>query len=276
MIRFGTIEGDLAEVQDVAVHLAPAETNYTKFAEKLDYINGGTAIRKSADSHKSYTLSYSGSMFKSADVDVIMDYYHGEYGQGLIYFADPLLFGRNHNVFRRNWATPALIQDGYKSIYHTEPTFTGATLTPTATYTLDASSGRYFTIIVPNNHVLWLGGKYSSTGNATIKVYKDGIVVGDLTKSAIDSNVLLTDTVTGPGVVRIRIEGDTDDTITIQSLDAQILPTGTTGEATGKHVRGQGVSGMRFSSDSVPYEYIHGPTQTRHFSVELTEVEEWL
>lgn len=273
---FGTIEGALAKIQEVPCVLSPLLTSANKYSDSLRFLNGGTAVRKSADSHKRYDLSFQGSNYRNNDIDTVMDYYHGEYGQGLIYFTDPTSIGLGKNVLRRNWATPALILEGYKNIANTAPEAVTTASLPAVKWVLDGNANRKFTILLPANHTLWLGARHTVTGNAEITVYKDGAVVGDITPTALDSTTIITDYFTGEGYYQIEITGDNNDEITIQSMIAQILPNNTTPIYTGEHIRGSGVSGMRFSADNVPYEYVSQFNSLRSFSVELTEVEEWL
>lgn len=286
MVYFGTIEGPLAQMQEIPCMVVPMGAAHTGYVAQQQFENGGTGIVRSMDSHKSYALSFQGFINDSQSVDVVMEYYNGEYGDGYLYMVDPALVAQGANLFRRNWATPAIIGDpqtpNYKPLH---PGYLG-TIAVTGDYGAPAlaaqfahiagKQGRFFTLPIPDGYTLWVGARASrNSANIAIKAYLDGVYDTDITLSTIGGDQLYTESFSGPSVVRIRIESTGGSTLTLQSMDAILVPTGQTPQLTGDHQRGQGVSGMKFNSDSIPYEYRNAERGIRSFSVELTEVEEW-
>lgn len=288
MVYFGTIEGPLAQMQEVACMSTPLTTTHSGFVAPIQFENGGGSIVRSADSQKSYALTYQGHVDDSHSIDTIMEYYNGEYGDGYLYMTDPALIELGANLFRRNWATPAIIGNhlnpSYKPIHPghgSSAPVTGGYGAPNiaATFTnlSTGQSGRMFTIPVPENYTLHIGWRGSISGNIEFALYSDSVYIGDIVPSTIGSDGLYTDSIAGPTIAQFKIRQTSSGAglLTMQSADAILLPTGETAPSVGNHQRGQGVSGMRFSSSSIPYEYVNAERGIRSFSVELVETEEW-
>ena len=177
-IWFGTVDGPLAKMQNIKAPATGMEAGSSKIVETLEFSNGGMFVSKSADARRTFSMDWRGSDNDQYSIDEILNYYHGEYGQGYIYWADPLQY--DQNLLRRNWASPALIETGYRNIAPVQPTFSD---TPaniysqpgrTATWALDGTPGRTHTIPIPPGYTCWVGASGSATGTAAVEVIQGG------------------------------------------------------------------------------------------------------
>lgn len=74
------------------------------FSERLDFTNGGTAIRESTGSHQEYTLTWNSMTREQARQ--VTDYAHGIYGSDFIYFVDPI--AADQNLLNPAWSAPGI------------------------------------------------------------------------------------------------------------------------------------------------------------------------
>lgn len=301
MVYFGTIDGPLAKMQDIKCMVSPIGVSSSKYSTEMKFENGGGDIESSTDSQKRFDISFIGSFNddqQGKDIDIVKDYYDGQYGDGLIYFDDPTI-PRGQNVLRRNWATPALIELGYKNIvnpdfFNTEfVDVTGGYGAPTRAIKLTALGTfsapediKWLNIPIPAGHTLWVSTRNDFAGGASsiVPILQNRNIdrpSSFILSSPIGSNELFNpahagiNSLAGPEIGRIALApGLAGATLTIQSIDVIILPNGETPPATGDHQPGRGSSGFKFGAE-LPYEYQSAHTGVRTFSTELIEVGEW-
>jgi hypothetical protein len=117
MMYFGTRERAVW-VKAPAPGAGFASVGYT---EGLSYLNGGGNMRNSVNAHMEYDMSW-GSLGRD-DISEIEDYAFNTYGEGLIYFNDPMAVDRN--LFNRAWSIPKITaQDGIPLTGTVRPAFT--------------------------------------------------------------------------------------------------------------------------------------------------------
>lgn len=142
------------------------------------YLNGGAFVRRSGTGHKEYAFAW--NLAAQGDLDTVLDYADGLYGDGLIYFLDP--FAVTNNLFPQYWAAPRLASDDAPSLVKNQtptlsPTAANTINLPTmsATYTShfgDTFASMYFPI--PAGYALNLGVYGSVTGTSQVVVIPDG------------------------------------------------------------------------------------------------------
>lgn len=146
------------------------------YSDGLAYINGGIGIRKSADAHKVYNLSW--NLLPRDDARAITDMAHGVWDGDdeitLIYHLDPMAMDKN--LFNRSWGTPSLAGRDAMPLYRDQdPTIVP---TPANNYRYPARSARYnaqgtsevFYCPLPPGFSAWLGWHGSRTGAGAVRV----------------------------------------------------------------------------------------------------------
>jgi hypothetical protein len=152
------------------------------YVEDIQFENGGQWIERSKATHVSFNMDFPVQDSSTAvGLEGYQRYADGEYGDGYMYFVDPM--AQDQNLFSPNWAAPGLSEQGWKRIYDTTPSYsdtatnTFAKPTRKATYNitsatagaLPAAANGVFTFIVPNDCTLYLGGSGALTGNAVLR-----------------------------------------------------------------------------------------------------------
>src|SRR6056297_1236527 len=97
----------MVELRSPSVNVPSSKQGYFN---KVDFLNGGTAIRRSVAAHKNYTMTWN-SMTRD-EARVILDIADGVQGPGPVYIHDPMAADRN--VLPQWWATPS--QGGYDGL----------------------------------------------------------------------------------------------------------------------------------------------------------------
>lgn len=292
-IFMGTLDGPLARVQWVACPLAGVGADRDRYTVEGQFENGGGYAKHSFDSQRNYVMAWEGDELDTLDIDEVIHYQDGEYGAGLVYLADPFWFGKN--MFRRNWATPALLEIGYKNFGPGEPVAnasgaSGFNIPPISmswdTSALEAGEAvRSHTLLIPGGYDLHLGFSGSVTGDGAVRVvpilsdYTEGAPV-ELTALSVTGSVRMNEVFTSGSYIAVRvfITSTVDvsaGSVTIAAMDAQLHPTGST-PAGSTHWAGYGVCGMRFTGSTVPYIQDRLNTMYRSTEATLREVEEWL
>jgi hypothetical protein len=108
------------KMQFVPAPLAGAESSKVRFADSMQFENGGADVQRSAGYHMQYQFNYNTALGDSEDLNVFNKFASGFYGKGLVYFADPYTF--TTNVLPACWATPALSEEGWPTLGAT-PTY---------------------------------------------------------------------------------------------------------------------------------------------------------
>jgi hypothetical protein len=288
--------------------LADMNASSTGFSSEQTFNNGGSFVKSSFGSAKSFDLSWNGDL---DELQVIKNFKDGIYGGGLVYWEDPFA----KNILPPHWAAPMLTVRDWPSLISSDNKPTPITETTSArslpyqsaqyTVTNTAETSRSLTILIPEEHVLRLGFVYSRTGTATIKAVPvlnatglDGTAV-TLNQIAYNASSLydgsgVFSNVTGAAnrakAVRIYISKSdaTPSTITIRGGIATLfLADGasghghdlwTTGVQYGTNwTAGQGFTGCVMSQvPTIEYKNIVGTRKLITMSTTLKEVEAWL
>lgn len=269
----------LLEVRAPSVNMPSSKQGYFN---KVDYLNGGTSIRRSTAAHKNYTMTWN-----SVDRDEarkILDLADGVYGDGPIYVHDPIAADRN--VLPQWWATPSqgltdglALNNGARGVGVATPANPLGFPTNSITYTVLSGQTRRLWVPIPPGHTAWVGA-YGADGTG-------GTVVATPSIDAVNSGTPVTlallavtddtrfnqsfDSTSYDGV-ELTLGGE--GTVTLSGIMVQVLETGVT-PATGGFISGQGNSGLQFTAQ---------PTYTPYSSAldkvgvvaELTEYYGWI
>lgn len=267
------------------------------FSETLEFEYGGRDVISSPQSARRYEFSWTSSSVEGQKgIDQIKRLSGGEFGTGLIYFADP--FNYTTNLLPPAWASPSLIRSGWRSIYDTVPSSysTVAASNTTNQPQLSAvfnignpvnalpSDKRSICVLpIPEGHTLHLGFSGSATGTAVVRVRPinhDGSYasVTDLTLLSWSGSTRMNTTFAGSSYKAVEIyftrTGSAGSTLTITSGMAQLLKTGAT-QAVSEFTAGQGNTGCKFESPAIEesYDFVNMGRSTRLKGISVTLVE---
>lgn len=264
--------------------------NSERYSESLKYENGGGDVVDSVAWQTNYDLDLPvGPADEYEGVEAYGRFASGEYGPTLMRFVDPMYSDTNY--YSRRFASPGLIEQGWKNWGASTPIFSDTTAngygyparkaTWTLTSAANAQSGSMFTFIVPPGYYLHLGATGSATGTAQLVYSVVGgstaaiTLVGDT--SAPNYPVDISGGSSGSVVfVYMRRTSTASSTLTLTALRATITTSAT--QATGtRHIPGNGHEGLKFAGENpVPVEYVFGPTKLVGMGgVRLEEVEPW-
>lgn len=255
------------------------------WSANMSYMNGGAMQRNSSNSHMEYELTW-GSLSRD-QIAEIEDYGYGLYGDGLIYWLDPVAMDRN--LFNVGWSVAKIAaEDGIPLTGLTRPErqligdmsldypLYGATYSVT-----EGDNARTFYCPLPDGYTAWIGahGVANSQG-LLVQPLLNGVPSGGsigigiqsvTTTTRFGGSVDGTSTVNG---IDISVDTSASATLTFAGLMLQVLPTGVT-PATGGFIAGRGNSGCKFDSKlrRVPYSL---PGESIGLSAKLVEVGDWL
>lgn len=154
-IFFGHPTGHM---QWVPAPLAGAEAQNINYVDSIEFENGGADVYRSRPYRKQYDFEFSAPIKGSEGLNVFNKFASGFYGGGTCIFADPYAF--ETNLFGPQWATPALIEQGWKNIAPVTPSFVqqrGAVRTNLAT---NPAIGGSLANVVAGRGTLSDGGTY--------------------------------------------------------------------------------------------------------------------
>jgi len=269
----------MLEITAPSVSLPSSKQGYFN---KVDFLNGGSAIRRSVAGHKNYTMTW--NTLGRDEARVILDIADGIYGPGAVYVHDPMSADRN--VLPQWWATPS--QGGYDGLPLNNSVRGEITATPSNSlnfptesiiYTVEAGLTREVWIPIPDGHRAHIGA-YGSNGSGgtvvatpTINSITDGtpvtLTLMDVTSD--DSRFNQTFGAASYDGVKLTLGGV--GTVTLSGIMVQVLEEGVNPPA-GGFISGQGNSGLQF---------VNQPTYTPYSSaldrvgvvVELAEYYGW-
>lgn len=242
----------MLEVRAPSVNMPSSKQGYFN---KVDFLNGGTSIRRSQASHKNYTMTWN-----SVDRDEarkILDLADGVYGTGPFYIHDPIAADRN--VLPQWWATPSLgLSDGLPL---NDGTRGEAVATPmnslnfpaySIIYTVLSGQTRTVWVPIPDGYTAWVGA-YGEDGTGgtvvatpTVDANNDG-TPDTLTLLDVTDDTRFTESYPSSSYDGVRLSLGGAGTITLSGIMVQVLETGVTPE-TGGFISGQGNSGLQFVS----------------------------
>lgn len=255
------------------------------FSDSLQYQNGGIGVRNSTNAHMEYTMSW-GSLTRD-EVAAIEDYSYGLYGDGLIYFLDPVAIDRN--LFNFQWASPKITaEDGVPLAGTVRPAkvlinnltldypMYGAQYSVTTT-----TPKRSFYCPIPEGYTAWIGAHGAANAQGlSVQPMLGSSVSGspvNIPVTAVTDNNRFGGSVAGsPSIngINISINTSATATITLAGLMLQVLPTGVT-PALGGFISGRGNSGCWFDGklNMIPYSI---PGESIGLAAKLVEVGDWL
>ena len=268
----------------------------TGYQESNEWLNGGISVIESGAKHLTYTMNFSGDGSLPAGVDVFRQLASKLYGNGNIYFSDPMEY--DTNLLPPPWATPHLAEHGWKDPFVGTGVFSN--LTPTATvpyrrqmtYTLTNTTtvqpthpSKNTVILIPPTHKLMLG--FKGTATLTGKIRVQPILIGgalaptvDLTLLSKTDNVLMNTTFDGATYQAVEIFAlattpNDGSTLNIVAGTARLYPRLSSPVLTGVHVSGHGNTGCRFADNAIPETYVMVRGHYKQLSTNLVEVGAW-
>lgn len=238
-------------------------------SSRMDFLNGGSSVRRSNRTHREFNMSWNGQMNgtdTTQNLQIIKDFYDGIYGEGPFYWLDP--FAATTNILAPHYAAPMLSQLDWPSLSATvTPTFVAGSYAngfpiKRAVYSLPAghSDTNKLTIIIPSTHTLHFGWHASSSGVSASSAAGIRIVPYNLSgvaQTAVNPASLLAggttrtnQTFAGSSVSRVDIYlangGGSTSSANLVAMMAQILPTGSS-VASGGFISGRGTTQLEFS-----------------------------
>jgi len=284
-VYFGTKE-HMQWVPAPAVNMGAGKSGY---AGRADFLNGGVDIRRSKGAAKTYNMAW--NLQHREDIQPVLDYADGMYGDGPIYFLDP--FGADRNALPAAWAAPyinaydgpVVVGDTRPSVLNTGSSFMGFPI-ESAIYTLGQGTvSQSVYIPIPDTYVGYLiafGQQVSGAPavNITLHTTPEGGQSNDLilaNKNEVNttSNSLVVipgSTVRG---VSIRLKGPNTGTGVLQldGMMLQVLPAGAV-RSVDRFISGQGASGLSFVNQPAVTAY-SAALDRIGVSAELVETEAW-
>jgi hypothetical protein len=278
-------------MQWVPCPLIDSTITRNRYVDRIQFENGGGDARRSLAYQMEYNFNFNAPAHEVDGIDAFNKFASGFYGDGLIYVAHPAMF--ETNLFSAAWASPGLIEEGWKNIYSTTPTFSNTASNSysqplrTATWNVTTApnvAGKKFTIAIPPGYTLNLGASGTKTGTAVVQVRPvnaDGTyaATSNLTLLAQASSTRMNATFAGSSCTAVEVyitrTSTATSTISLTSLMAQLYVSGTTPSLPTSHVMGQGSTGMMFADDAIveTYSYMYPPR--KGISTTLVEVEAW-
>lgn len=267
---------------------APAvdiDASKTGYASTLAFLNGGARVRRSKGAAKSYNMSW--NLKRRADIQPILDYADGMYGNGAIYYVDP--FAADMNMLPTYWAAPyvnyydgPVIVDGVRPTLVSSPTSVNGYPVESVIYKLNSTS-RVPSIYlpIPPGYTAYVGAHGSvASGSASVRVIPE--LNSQSSATPVNLTLLPTDTQTRTNAsfsgnqyagITLTMASASTGTLQLSGMIVELLPDGAV-PSTGGFVSGQGTSGLSFASQ---------PSVTQHsaamdkvaVSAELIETEAW-
>ena len=178
-------------MQWVPEPLAGFSKTMAGYSDRVDYENGGAGIVRSVQSHAVYSADFLGYAHEVEGIDAFSEFASGLWGTGKIHFADEMNF--RGNVLAPAWASPSLIEQGWRNISNTlTPTFVDTasnqyrqpprsavfSITDTASF---VPASRHI-IVIPPTHTLLLGvsGTRTGTGGMNYRVINSDNTYGSV------------------------------------------------------------------------------------------------
>jgi len=241
----------------------------TGYSSQLNFLNGGSSVRRSNRTHREFNMSWNGQMNgtdTTEDLQVIKDFYDGIYGTGPFYWTDP--YAMSSNLMPPHWAAPMLDELDWPSISATiTPTFISNTYSngypiKGAIYSLPAGHAdtRKLTILIPSTHTLNFGWHAQVAALSASTTSGIRIIPYDLSgvaQTAVNPASLLAggttrtnQTFAGSSYSRVEIflaNGSASQVaVRVVAMIAQLLLTGTS-VASGGFISGRGTSKLEFA-----------------------------
>lgn len=241
----------MLEVRAPAVNMPSSKQGYFN---KVDFLNGGTAIRRSRAAHKMYTMTW--NMMDRDEARTILDIADGVHGTGPVYVHDPIAADRN--VLPQWWATPSIggsdglpLNDGQRGELTTTPDNSFDFPHDSILYTVAEGSTRRIWVPIPPGHTAWVGA-YGEDGTGgtvvatpTVDHTTDGTPVTLTLMDVTSDDSRFNESFDSTSYDGVELSLGGAGTVTLTGIMVQVLETGVT-PATGGFISGQGNSGLQF------------------------------
>lgn len=259
--------------QWIETPLSGANVSAESFGTGGTLLNGGGWQRNSSGSHKTYNFGWRKSSTRQ-EAQIMKDYRDGVWGDGLIYFQEPLIYSTN--VLPAAWADPSQAARGGPSLVPgVTPTVSRQTWGNNYDFRLQnyplmwtqyelptgpqAEVKRLF-VPIPDGFSLHLGAVWQGTPSVSLRgrrVKRDGTFGPSFliqSTPAYDERVTTQDILgNGDAGIEIWIEktGVNSAVIALKAMTARLQPEFKAPDAiaVGPWVGGQGNSGCRFDGD---------------------------
>ena len=241
----------MLEVRAPSVNMPSSKQGYFN---KVDFLNGGTSIRRSTAAHKNYTMTW--NMMDRDEARKVLDLADGVYGSGPIYVHDPIAADRN--VLPQWWATPSIgardglpLNDGDRGEAVTTPSNSLGFPTNSVLYTVTSGSTRRVWVPIPAGHTAWVGayGEDGTGGSVvatpTVDATTDGTPVTLTLMDVTSDDSRFNESFDSTSYDGVELSLGGSGSVTLSGIMVQVLETGVT-PATGGFISGQGNSGLQF------------------------------
>jgi hypothetical protein len=253
----------------VKAPLSGMSANPTGYSNQMNFLNGGSSVRRSNRTHREFNMSWNGQVNgtdQTENLQIVKDFYDGIYGNGPFYWLDP--YSMASNVLPPHYAAPMLDELDWPNISETiTPTFVAGTYAngypiKRAVWSLPAghADARKLTILIPPGFALHFGWHATAAGvtastAAGIRIVPynlSGVAQTTVNPSSILAGGTSRTNNTFGGNTFSRVEiflangAASTSSANIVAMIAQILPTGTT-VATGGFISGRGTAKLEFA-----------------------------
>lgn len=249
----------LFEVKAPSVGMPSAKTG---FSSEINFLNGGTDIRRSVAASKRYTMTW--NTMTRDEARPILDLADGIYGTGSIYWHDP--FAADKNVLPQWWASP--MQGLYDGLPLNADARGVEVATPANSLNMPIKSIEYDVVLgtsrnvwipIPSGYTAWVGAYgEDGTGGTVVATPTTGPTTEgadfDLTLLDVNDDSRFTESFSSASYDGVKLSLGGSGTVVLTALMVQVLKTGVTPQ-TGGFISGQGHSGCSFVTQPnyVPY-----------------------
>lgn len=261
--------GNAAYAAFVKAPQSGMSANAAGYSSQIDFLNGGSSVRRSSRTHREFNMSWNGQMNgtdTTENIQIVKDFYDGLYGVGPFYWLDP--FAMASNVLPPHYAAPMLDELDWPSLSETiTPTFVAGSYAngypiKRAVFALPGnhSDARKLTILIPPTRTLHFGW-HSTTAGVTASTAAGMRIVpynlSGVAQATVNPASLLAggttrtnQTISGASVSRVEIflangSGSTSSA-NLVAMIAQVLPTGAS-VTSGGFISGRGTTKLEFS-----------------------------
>lgn len=242
---FGTRE-NMQWVKDPQAGMSASKVGW---AAETQLLGGGKYVRSSRAAHREYEMQW--GLAPRAEIQTIVDYADGIYGEGKIYWVDP--FAMDRNLFSTDWAAPfqgasggTILSGGERlpTIVPTTPNVWGYP-TQSALYTVTPADRKpEFWLPIPPGYDLLLGAHGQAGTGGTVAVSVDGAPSTNLTLLPVTGEARFNRRIAGASGVTVTLGGN--GSITLSALQAVLVATGAP-LPKGRYMSGMGNAGCRFA-----------------------------
>ena len=278
-------------MQWVPAPLIDSTISRNRFVESIRFENGGGNINRSSQYQLQYDFAFSGPAHEVDGIDAFNRFASGFYGDGYIYLAHPANF--ETNMLPAAWASPGLIEQGWKNISSNDVTFYNSASNNhnqpkrTAVFNITTDPGVFTkraTIVIPPTHDLHIGASGFATGTAGVFVRPidtAGNVLNPTSLTLLDAtqSTRMNTVFSGANYQAVEIyiarSSNVASTLELTSMMAQLHETGKTVIPPTSHMSGEGSTGLRFADDAIVETYSYMFPPRKGIATKLVEVEAW-